>query len=198
VGTKWRARPTLLVPLIGGAVIAVIAIGAYLASPLIIRTRATEPSPFAGTAAFSPTASARIAEPGTGALTPLPSANEVNVETVTEAPAAATRGGSFADRDQIHRGSGQVILGQTAQGTTVLRFESFSVTNGPDLHVFLSRSARPVSHDEVYDGVYVGKLKASEGAFNYELPPGTDLAAMRSVVVYCVPFRVIFTSAPLG
>jgi hypothetical protein len=80
----------------------------------------------------------------------------------------------------------------------VLRFESFPVTNGPDLHVFLSRAARSVSHDEVYHGVYVGKLKASEGAFNYELPPGTDVAAMRSVVVYCVPFRVIFTSAPLG
>jgi len=79
----------------------------------------------------------------------------------------------------------------------VLRFEGFRVTNGPDLHVLLSRRERPSTHDEVYDGVYVGKLKASEGAFNYELPRDADLAGIRSVVVYCVPFQVIFTSARL-
>jgi hypothetical protein len=55
-----------------------------------------------------------------------------------------------------------------------------------------------LSHDDVHNGVYVGKLRASEGAFNYELPPGSDVEPIRSVVVYCVPFRVIFTSAPLS
>lgn len=104
----------------------------------------------------------------------------------------------FADRDQVHRGRGQAILGQMPGGASFLRFEAFSVTNGPDLHVLLSRTGHPTTHDQVYDGIYVGKLKASEGAFHYELPEGTDLAAIKSVVVYCVPFRVIFTSAPLA
>jgi hypothetical protein len=190
---KWRVRPIILLPLTG-ALVAVLAVGAYLASPLIIRTRAVEESPFAAAVAAAP------ARSDDGVAAEMPSvAQAVSTDA---APAAApqaprTRSGQFSDRDQIHRGSGQAILGQTPQGTTVLRFESFSVTNGPDLHVFLSRSPRPMSHDDVYDGVYVGKLKASEGAFNYELPPGADVATMQSVVVYCVPFRVIFTSAPL-
>jgi hypothetical protein len=80
----------------------------------------------------------------------------------------------------------------------ILRFEGFRVTNGPDLHVLLSRTPHPTTHDQAYDGVYVGKLKASEGAFHYELPRDADLSSIRSVVVYCVPFSVIFTSAPLG
>jgi hypothetical protein len=64
--------------------------------------------------------------------------------------------------------------------------------------VLLSRAERPTTHDEVYNGVYVDKLKASQGAFHYEIPAQTDLTGIRSVVVYCVPFRVIFTSAPLA
>jgi hypothetical protein len=98
----------------------------------------------------------------------------------------------------VHRGSGQAILGRRSDGSAVLRLEELRVTNGPDLHVLLSRHAHPTSHDEVYDGVYVGKLKASEGAFHYDLPRDADLAGIKSVVVYCVPFRVIFTSAPLA
>jgi hypothetical protein len=197
VQTNRRVRPAIL--LLSITVLAgLIAVGGYLASPLVIRTHMVEESPFAAVAQerapagpAGPSfmaAEAPMTVPAARATSELPAAPRVD----------QTRTGSFADRDQVHRGSGQAILGQTPQGTTVLRFESFSVTNGPDLHVFLSRSPRPTSHDEVHDGVYVGKLKASEGAFNYELPAGTDTAAIRSVVVYCVPFRVIFTSAPLA
>ena len=205
---KLRARPMILLPLIAGLIV-FVAVGAYLASPLVIRTRAIEESPFVATspsgaapaaAVIDRTGAPSITQPTDGAPGPaaMPEAPSSVPAPAAMSDAPAARSGSFSDRDQIHRGSGQAILGMTSDGTTVLRFEAFSVTNGPDLHVFLSRSVRPTSHDQVHDGVYVGKLRASEGAFNYELPPGTDLAGIQSVVVYCVPFRVIFTSAPLG
>jgi hypothetical protein len=167
-----EARMTLRMPLprrsvvaLGVAGLTFLAAAAYLASPLVIRTRVVEENPF-------------------------------HLAASSSALLILGRG-MFSDRDQVHRGSGEATVAQTVEGTTFLRFESFRVTNGPDLHVFLSRAQRPGTHDEVYDGVYVGKLKASEGAFSYELPPGTDFASLQSVVVYCVPFRTIFTSAPL-
>jgi hypothetical protein len=154
-----------------------------------------EESPFAVSAGRQGQESRSAVQTRLGAGVPDPSSQE----SAEIAPGVRILGaGTFADRDQVHRGSGRAILGQTPGGASFLRFESFAVTNGPDLHVFLSRAVRPTSHDEVHDGIYVGKLKASEGAFNYELPSGADLAGTKSVVVYCVPFRVIFTSAPLA
>jgi hypothetical protein len=192
------AKPIILIPLTG-AVLVVLAAGAYLASPLVIRTSTVEQSPFQplqswGEPAIAAPMPERVALDSTADSRESATGDTTGVA----AQALGIRRGNFADRDQIHRGRGDAILGDTTEGRTVLRFEGFSVTNGPDLHVFLSRSAHPLSHDDVHNGLYVGKLKASEGAFNYELPPGSDVEAIRSVVVYCVPFRVIFTSAPLG
>lgn len=185
----WILLPGTLV--VAGAV----AVAWYLASPLFLRTRAVEESPFAVLAEpqnISQTSGARSEQTASGPEPPAPGGAEVM-------PRARILGaGRFADRDRIHRGGGQAILGRMADGAHYLRLESFSVTNGPDLHVFLSRSAHPTTHDEVYDGIYVGKLKATDGAFNYELPSGADVASVQSAVVYCVPFRVIFTSAPLA
>lgn len=160
----------------------------YLGSPLFIRTTVVEARP-AGLTLPGATSS------GISPSAPLDS-------TARSGPGADAMPivgmGTFADRDQLHRGSGQAVLVRMGDGGHLLRLEDFAVTNGPDLHVLLSRAERPVTHEEVYNGVYVGKLKASQGAFHYELPPDTDLSGVRSVVVYCVPFRVIFTSAPLA
>lgn len=173
------------------ALVVAVALGWYLVSPLFLRTRTVEESPF--------TVLTEPGIPGSAAQSRAPSGPEPSGQGAAElTPGARILGtGMFADRDRLHRGSGQAILGRMADGTHYLRFESFSITNGPDLHVFLSRAAHPTTHDEVYDGIYVGKLKAPEGAFNYELPPGADISSLKSAVVYCVPFRVIFTSAPL-
>jgi hypothetical protein len=181
-GRRW------LLPL---AAITILALGAtawYLASPLFIRTTLVEKPPFE----IGPRA-------GNATASPRPASTAVAEAAGSEAAVAQVlASGDFSDRDNVHRGRGQALVARAPGGDLLLRFENFSVTNGPDLHVLLSTAERPTTHDEVYDGVYVGKLKASEGAFHYELPPGTDLQGLRSVVVYCVPFRTIFTSAPLA
>ena len=43
----------------------------------------------------------------------------------------------------------------------------------------------------------LGRLKGNIGAQNYEIPAGTDLAAYRSVVIYCQRFHVVFATATL-
>ena len=44
----------------------------------------------------------------------------------------------------------------------------------------------------------LGELKATDGAFNYEIPAGVTLEQMRSAVVWCDAFAVLFGSAPLN
>lgn len=78
-------------------------------------------------------------------------------------------------------------------GKTYLRFEDFETINGPNLHVWLSKDKSP-SGDNYID---LGPLKGTKGSFEYELPEGTDLSEYRYVLVWCVPFRVLFSFVEL-
>ena len=100
--------------------------------------------------------------------------------------------GTFRDADSFHRGSGSATVYTLPDGKRILRFEDFSVTNGPALSVYLVRSA----DGDVGSGFLdLGKLKGNKGNQNYEIPAGTDLSMYNSVVIWCVPFGVTFTVA---
>jgi len=72
-----------------------------------------------------------------------------------------------------------------------LRFEDFQVTNGPDLHVYMTKNG------DVDSGIDLGKLKGSIGNQNYVLGEiNTDV--YNTVVIYCQPFHVYFASAKLS
>jgi hypothetical protein len=120
-------------------------------------------------------------------------------EPMPEAPAEwiVVRQGSFVDADSFHTGSGTATIYQQGE-EQVLRFEAFTVTNGPDLHVILSKHPAPASHSDVgEDYIDLGSLKGNQGNQNYEIPVGTDLSQYQSVVIYCVPFHVVFATATL-
>ena len=88
--------------------------------------------------------------------------------------------GEFNEIDVVHKGSGQAIIAAIGDGKNILRLENFSVTNGPDLFVYLSVNADPSSGSEVTTGGYnLGRLKAPEGAFNYEIPADVDPTALQ-------------------
>ena len=78
--------------------------------------------------------------------------------------AQSIRSGTFAGADDFHFGSGNgASCIETAPGTWIVRFEDFSVRNGPDLFVYLSPDP-----DGYADGaVELGTLKATDGSFNY-------------------------------
>ena len=108
--------------------------------------------------------------------------------------------GNFRDADSFHQGSGAATIYRSADGSGLLRLEDFRVTNGPDLHVLLSPAADPVSREELQAASYVGlgKLKGNIGNQNYEIPANIDANAQGSVIIYCMPFHVIFSVAPLA
>jgi hypothetical protein len=43
----------------------------------------------------------------------------------------------------------------------------------------------------------LGELKATDGAFNYEIPSGIDVSKVKSAVVWCKQFAVLFAHAEL-
>ena len=115
-----------------------------------------------------------------------------------EVPVAVANG-NFRGADSFHQGSGTATIYQTPDGGHVLRFEDFMVTNGPDLRVLLAEPGDPMSRDELQAGGYthLAKLKGNQGNQNYEIPADIDLSAQNSVIIYCMPFHVIFSVATL-
>jgi hypothetical protein len=161
----------------------------YLGSPLFIRTSLVEPAPPIAPAA---TQGSVIASPGPTA--PLPSSNAASAAPAPPSPTPAPRSGSFTGADDFHFGRGTATLIETAPGTWIVRFEQFSVRNGPDLFVYLS----PDREGYAKGAVELGRLKATDGNFNTKVPAGIDVASLHSVVIWCKQFAVQFAVAPLS
>lgn len=105
--------------------------------------------------------------------------------------------GTFRDADSFHQGSGSATIFQQGD-QRVLRFEDFAVTNGPDLHVLLVDNIEVSGRDDIGEMIDLGSLKGNVGSQNYEIPADVDLDGFEGVMIYCVPFHVVFSTAPFG
>jgi hypothetical protein len=175
--------------------IPVLVVAYWLLSPLFIDEEVNEEFPFARVAVIPDGMTKSEAE----ATMVAASEQTQNVsETMPELTAVELNRGNFTEIDAVHKGKGEAILYQISDGTGLLRFENFEVTNGPDLHVFLTTVADPRSEDW-HNGqeLDLGSLKGNIGSQNYEIPAEVDLSQYKSVIIYCVPFRVTFSTASL-
>lgn len=102
--------------------------------------------------------------------------------------------GEFMDADDFHQGSGTATIFQQGDNK-VLRFENFESTNGPDLHVLLVENVGGSSSAELGEYVDLGSLKGNIGNQNYEIPADVDLSKYSGVMIYCMPFHVVFSTA---
>ena len=109
--------------------------------------------------------------------------------------AVALATGEFMDEDFLHKGTGQATVYQLGNGSQVLRLQSLSVTNGPGFHVLLLKD--PAGRDKDQGYVDLGGLKGNRGNQNYGIPDGEEVSLYRSVMIYCQPFHVIFSTALL-
>ena len=192
----FRAGSLLVVVLIVG-----LPLGYYLASPIWIRTVLVEPGPIAA----APASRARHARPDGERIAHERQRRELpdrhrrshpSAPTPVATPFAARRiaSGSFHGTDDFHFGRGTATIVETAPGSYVLRLEDFSVRNGPDLYVYLS----PAVDDHAAGALELGRLKATDGAFGYALPAGTDPADFASAIIWCKQFSHLFAVAPLA
>lgn len=79
-----------------------------------------------------------------------------------------------------------------ADGKTYVRYENFSTLNGPDLYVYLAKDP------DASEYVDLGKLRATEGNINYEIPAGIDVSEYPYVLTWCKAFSVLFNYARIG
>lgn len=201
----WRHRlitgPALVILLVVS-----IPLGDYFLSPLWERNTVCEASPIAGAgagsdkcdgvalaSANSPTATAPRTE---SAGTPTAAATDAPTPVPSDAPTPAFEAhvvslGQFEGADDFHFGSGTALLIENEPGVYILRLEEFSVRNGPDLFVYLSPN--PAGYDDA--AIDLGTLKGTDGAFNYDIPPGTDVSQFESAIVWCKAFSVLFATA---
>jgi hypothetical protein len=180
---RHPARSTALV-----VVLLAIALptGWYLGSPLLIRTSLQEPVPSADPSAPSTTTPGSHSTGGPATAAPSTAAS-VGPSSISP------RTGTFHGADDFHFGNGTATLIETSPGVWTVRFEQFSVRNGPDLYVYLSSD--PAGYGA--NPIELGALRATDGSFNTAVPAGADLTGVRSVVIWCKQFAVLFAVAPL-
>lgn len=116
------------------------------------------------------------------------------VEDLPVAPTVETLGkGELVKITSVDYGSGVVLIVKVGEERFV-RFENVDIAGAPDMYVYLSDRA----DGQPGNFVDLGKLKATNGSFNYAIPASADLAKVRSVVVWCRQFSVTVTYAVLA
>ncbi len=129
-------------------------------------------------------------------------ASKANVSAAEPLPAGPSKAtvvarGTLSGRDEFHRGEGTATVYRLGQDQ-VLRLDPFKVTNGPDLHVILTKHPAPMTRADVQKGyVEIAKLKGNLGSQNYPLEQRERLDEYRAVVIYCARFHVVFSTATL-
>lgn len=168
----------------------------WLGSPLFIDKVADEDFPLTANATIPDNVTRAEAETTmeTAAKIEAPM-SEPMTTGMSSAEAVSLISGDFRDADRFHRGSGRATVYRLEDNSHVLRLEDLNVTNGPDLHGLLM--VDPEGGDKSQGYLDLGKLKGNIGNQNYPIPDDADVSRYHAVMIYCQPFHVVFSTAPL-
>ncbi len=112
------------------------------------------------------------------------------IEQKEAMPSAARLISSGDFKPRFHSVMGQALLIET-DGQKILRFENFETDNGPRLHIYLASDL----NDK--DFIDLGRIRATKGNVNYNVDASVDTSRYNKVLVWCVPFGVLFSYAEL-
>lgn len=182
---RTRRRALVLVGLVAG--IAVLVVGLWAFQPWRLWTTRTVDEALPVAAAPAPVPAA----------VPAPVAPPTPVAPVAPPEPVELGAGDFVAQEHPTSGVARVI--ELPDGSRYVRLEGFSVTDGPDLQVWVTDQEAGGDWYSYDDGRYLelGGLKGTDGDQNYLLPPGADIAGLSSVVIWCDRFNVAFGSAPV-
>lgn len=184
--------------IVGVAVaVPVLAVGWWLGSPLFLDSEVNEEFPMSADAVVPDDMTQEDVENKMEEAADQPDIAASEDMPTSDDPISIVSG-QFEDFDNFHQGAGTATIYELADGTKVLRFESFEVTNGPDLHVLLVPDNDPGSRVDITGYVDLGSLKGNIGDQNYDIPDDVDVSEYGSVVIYCQPFHVIFSIATVA
>lgn len=72
-----------------------------------------------------------------------------------------------------------------------LALDSFSVSSGPDLHVYLAKEVAPIHF------IDLGKLRSTNGNQVYAISATPDFTVYKYTVIHCQQYNVVFGSTEL-
>jgi len=146
----------------------------------------------------NPEMAEKVAVAQTGEDTIIPEDEQAMPEDMPAEP-MVIKSGSFITIDPVHGAEGSATVYELPEGNRVLRFEDFTSTNGPELHVILSKEIPTSTFSGIGDdSIDLGLLKGNVGNQNYDIPDDVNLDDYKSIVIYCVPFQVVFSSADIS
>ena len=121
---------------------------------------------------------------------PSPARDAVSRPVNVEVAAATIRPASEGSAS----GEARVIV--LAHGGKRLTLTDLSVSNGPDLRVYLA-AGKPKSDGEVDDYKDLGALKGNKGNQQYEIPDGVNVRKYSTLYIWCRSFTVSFARTVL-
>lgn len=173
--------------ILGVGIVVVLGFGVYALLPLFQNTRLDEALP----------GSAMVKDEGAMTDTGADATAEMMTEKEGESMMAKGEVAVMEPRLAVivptaaHPASGTVRIVE-ADGKSYVRYENFKTINGPDLYVYLAKDLQAKEY------VDLGRLKATEGNINYEIPAGVSVNEYPYVLVWCRAFGVLFNSAKIN
>ena len=89
----------------------------------------------------------------------------------------------------VVNGTAKVYLGNNNQ--YILALENFNSSNGPDLHVYISKEAQPVNY------IDLGRLQSVSGNQQYPLTGNINFSEYKYALIHCQRYNHLFGSAEL-
>ncbi len=111
-----------------------------------------------------------------------------SLATTSHAMAGAAAGDVMGTLGHPASGTARIV---SSEGKNYLRYENFKTINGPDIYVYLAKDL------DAKEFVSLGKVRATEGNINYEIPAGVDPKDYPYALTWCKTFAVLFNSAKL-
>lgn len=119
-----------------------------------------------------------------------------HMETMSDASTVSS--GPFEERFHSVEGSAKIIQ---KDGESFLVFsEDFKTFPGPSLHIILSSHNNPSNKDQVHQepSIDLGKIQGRSGQQMYPIPKNYNPEDFKSAIIYCKPFKVIFSLSMLS
>lgn len=86
---------------------------------------------------------------------------------------------------------GRAIILRSFNGTLSLALDSVTISNGPDLHVYLSKEVQPINF------IDLGKLRSTSGNQVYSISGTPDFTQYKYALIHCQQYNHLFGSAEL-
>jgi len=119
----------------------------------------------------------------------LPEAKQMEAQASNEPQAQIVAASVVGTTAHPASGTARIVA---ADGKKYVRYENFKTLNGPDIYVYLAKDL------DAKEFVNLGRVKATEGNINYEIPAGVNVAEYPYVLTWCKAFGVLFNYADLS